>query len=263
MNAMPRLAVIGFGAMAKALIRILSEHAPAIAVGAALMPKHESPPCGLHVVQTVRQLIDWRPTLVVECAGHSAIHDHLPALLGAGIPVVVASVGALADPSLRDRLAEASERGGGRVILPSGAIGGVDVLRAAGEHGLTSVTYTGRKPPLAWLGTPAESFDLDHLRVPTQIFEGSASEAARLYPKNANVTATIALAGLGFERTAVRLFADPTIAQNEHEIEASGAFGTFCITLRNVPLSDNPKTSLLAALSLGDAVRRETRLRPF
>jgi aspartate dehydrogenase len=117
------------------------------------------------------------------------------------------------------------------------------------------VRYTGRKPPLAWAGTPAEEGrDLAALKSQEPVFTGNASQAVRLFPKNANVTAAIALAGVGFERTLVTLIADPAIALNQHEIEAEGSFGRFRIVLENRPLTGNPKTSELAALSVAQAV---------
>jgi aspartate dehydrogenase len=160
-------------------------------------------------------------------------------------------VGALATPGLLERLKAAAVRGRAKLILPAGAVAGIDAIRAARLAGLDSVEYLSRKPPLAWRGTPAEkSVDLEGLREAATFYDGNAGEAARNYPQNANVAATVALAGLGLEATRVKLVADPAARGNRHEITASGAFGRLEIAIEGRPLPGNPKTSMLAALSL-------------
>lgn len=195
--------------------------------------------------------------LMVDCAGHAALAEHGPALLSRGLDLMTVSVGALADPALYDALVSAAEAGGARLHLASGAIGALDCLQAARIGGLDAVTYTGRKPPAGWKGSPAETrLDLDRVDAPAVHFEGSARQAAIAYPKNANVAAAVALAGIGLDATTVRLIADPTIAANIHEVRAEGAFGSFAFRIDGRALPGNPRSSALAAMSVCAAIER-------
>jgi aspartate dehydrogenase len=143
----------------------------------------------------------------------------------------------------------------GKLMIPAGAIAGVDALAAARLGGLDRVRYTSRKAPQAWRGTHAEKLcDLEAIDQAVEFYRGNAGDAARLFPQNANVAATIALAGLGFDRTEVSLSADPDAPGNVHVIEAEGAFGELRVEIQGRPLADNPKTSTLAALSVLRAI---------
>jgi aspartate dehydrogenase len=192
----------------------------------------------------------------VECAGHEAVKAHVPAVLKRGIDVILVSMGSLAEPGLPEMLEAAAAAGGAQLMLVPGAVAGIDALAAAKPYGLDEVLYTGRKPPIGWKDTPAEKVvNLDRLEKAATIFEGTAREAARTYPKNANVAATIGIAGLGLDRTRVRLIADPGVDRNVHSLRAEGTFGLLEMTIANKPLADNPKTSALAAYSAVRALR--------
>ena len=208
----------------------------------------------VQVVDQYEKLTDM-PELAVECAGHAAVAEFGEACLTSGADFLVTSVGALTDTLLLQRLERASRTHMGKLMIPAGAIAGIDALAAARYGGLERVRYVSRKLPEAWRGTPAEKLcDLGALKASTEFYTGNAGEAARLFPQNANVAATIALAGLGFEKTQVSLNADPAAPGNMHVIEAEGGFGRLHVEIEGKPLAENPKTSTLAALSVLRAI---------
>ncbi len=248
---MRKLTLIGYGAIGRSLFERLQGHA-GILVDSIVVPQASMAEVQAAVGEGVKVVAEVPDDtyLLLECAGHSALTTHVLQALERGVECAVLSVGALSEAGLPEKLADAAKRGGAQLHLLPGAIGGIDAISAARLAGLHSVTYTGRKPPQGWRGTPAEKVvDLDKLTEPTVILKATAREAARLYPKNANVAATISLAGLGLDDTQVRLIADPTVAENVHEIDVRGEFGEMQLTMRGKPLADNPKTSALTVLS--------------
>jgi aspartate dehydrogenase len=245
------LTLIGFGAIGRSVYQRMLGHVGVrithIVVSEAKVAALQAE-LGLGV--TVTHLVPETTPLVLECAGHTALTAHVLPALQRGTECAVLSIGALAEPGLPEQLQAAAEQGGTQLHLLAGAIGGIDAISAARQAGLDSVTYIGRKPPAGWRGSPAEALvNLDALTEPTVILEATAREAARLYPKNANVAATLSLAGVGLDKTRVRLIADPGVTENIHEFEAKGAFGEMQLRLRGKPLADNPKTSALTVLS--------------
>lgn len=251
-----RIGIIGFGAIGQTLYRMLGEHLPALEVVGVVdradrQQELSAQLPGMLVASRVEDLLALKPALVIECAGHVGLKASGPAVLAAGSDLLVASVGALADEALEKVLLDAAAQGGGKLRIPAGALGGLDVLGAARFAGLDSVTYISNKAPRAWKGTPAEGMvDLDALTEATVFFEGDARQAALMFPQNANVAAATALAGIGFERTRVQLRADPAATGNRHRILASGAFGEIDVAILGKVLPENPKTSMLAPYSL-------------
>ena len=206
---------------------------------------------GIAIFDDLQEFLAAEPTIVAECAGHSAVDQYGDTILRAGIDLMVVSIGSLSDPARYDRLVISAREGDAHIVLPAGAVGAVDALAAAKIGGLNRVKYRSRKPPEAWLGTPAEEVcDLRNLKKPHTFYRGKAREAALLFPKNANVAATVALAGLGFDKTEVELCADPSAPGNIHEIEADGLAGSFRIEIHGKPIPENIRTSMLTAFSV-------------
>ena len=205
-------------------------------------------------VDRLDALLSLEPDIVAECAGHGAMREFGSGVLAHGTDLLCASVGVLADKGFATELARATKHPA-RLLIPSGAIAGIDGLLAARTAGLQRVTYTSVKPPAAWQGTPAESkLTGTASRQRTIFFEGSAREAAIQYPQNANVGATVAFAGLGLDRTIVRLVSDSQVSGPLGIIEADGDFGSFRFEILAYA-SRNPKTSTLTAHSIVMALR--------
>lgn len=261
---MRKIAIIGYGAVAAYLSAALRDSDTDI-VAALARPGREAAARSVLRCDTVLTRAEALPSgldCVVDCGGHAALRAHGATILAAGTDLITVSLGALADADLHRDLIQAAEAGQSRLHLATGAIGGLDALSAAAAGRLERVTYTGRKPPAGWAGSPAETtLDLSTLDAPGMHFDGTARDCALAYPKNANVAAAVALAGLGMDATRARLIADPAIDRNVHEITAEGDFGRFTFTIEGRGLPDNPKSSALTAMSLVHALaRRHTRV---
>lgn len=262
-----RVAVIGVGSIGRYLIEGIGKGLAGPMSMAAIADVPGTEPqlievagrAGCPYTTDPLQLLAHTPDLVVEAASQAAVRQYAVALLEGGVDVMLMSVGALADPVLMERIARTAARGGRRVHLPAGAIGGLDVLRAAALDHLEEVTLVTSKPPRALAGAPffeTHPIDLGAITERTVIFEGSAAEAVRLFPANVNVAAALSLAGIGAERTRIQVVADPALDRNVHEVIARGSFGEMRLRVANVPSPANPKTSFLACLSGLATLRR-------
>ncbi|HOR13802.1 MAG TPA: DUF108 domain-containing protein, partial [Clostridia bacterium] len=165
--------------------------------GAELARKHKIP-----LVRDVQEMIQKQPDVILESASHESVETYAERILLSGIGFIPMSLGALVDDRLLKRLQSAAEKGNSLFIIPSGGIGGLDAISAAALMGLDEVTMTTRKPPEAWKHISAvenTGIDLDALKEPYLLFEGSARECVKEYPQNINIAAALSLAGVGFD----------------------------------------------------------------
>lgn len=250
-----RIAIIGYGAIGRELAGELVARGDEVAIvlrsGSAAKV---DPTC--MVVHDLDALAGFGPALCVEAAGPEAVRQWGAGALGLGAPLLLSSVGALHDEDLRGSLVAAAEAAGTRLYLPSGALAGLDYVRAAKGAGDLRIAYESRKPPAAWadelarLGHPPEPEEV------VTLLGGNAREAAARYPANLNVAATLALAGTGFEATEVRVVVDPKASGNTHAITVESELGRLALTVANRSSPDNPKTSWIVSRSLLAAIEQ-------
>ena len=191
-----------------------------------------------------------RADIVVEAAPAAVFEQIAVPALTAGRIFIPSSVGALLP---RMHLVELARQHGARIVVPTGALLGLDAVRAAAEGEVSSVTIESRKHPRGWVGAPylvKHGIDVLAMNAPTVIFEGNAYDAAAGFPANVNVAAALALAGIGPERTTVRLWADPGVDRNIHTIKVEAAAARLTMTVENVPSESNPRTGKLTPLSV-------------
>ena len=176
--------------------------------------------------------------LILECAAPVSVKEYAPKVLSHGIDMIVMSIGALMDNEFYKELESLAKQNNAKIHLPSGAIVGLDGIKAVAKFGLKEVSLVTRKSPKS-LGKDIDSEEV--------LFEGKASQAVKEFPLNINVAATISIACQ--KDIDVKIIVDPNVDRNVHEITAKGDFGEFKTTTMNYPCAANPKTSMLAALS--------------
>ena len=184
--------------------------------------------------------------LILESASQAAVRDSVPQILESGTDVIIMSVGALLDENFKSQLESIAKKSGAKIYLPTGAITGIDTVKAAKMGEIESVSLITRKPPI--------SLGLDECEEEIVLFDGKASDAVKEFPKNINVSSTLSLAS-GMDAD-VKIIADPDIDRNTHEIHLKGTFGEFVTVTSNVSSPDNPKTSLLAAYSAASLLNK-------
>ncbi|MCC3357794.1 aspartate dehydrogenase [Bacillus sp. REN16] len=254
------IGLIGAGAIAHFLLKEINQkHHEDLQITSILVRNKEKyqllePKFGVKLFTDLNAFLDSEIDIVVEAANIHAVKTLLPSVIKKKDAVLI-SIGALADEALLTEISILVNKYKHSVYLPSGAIGGLDLLQNAHALGtVSSVSLTTRKPA----GSLIEEA-IDEAKV---VFEGKAIEAIKQFPKNMNVSIVLSLAGLGIEKTTVSLVADPHIEKNIHQVDITGDFGEATFTITNNPLPENPKTSYLAAMSiLGTLQRMNGKLR--
>jgi len=255
-----RVAVAGLGTIGRVVARRLADGMPGLTLACAAARDRakakawleaEGIDCPLVEIDAFPALAD----LAVECAPASLLEQICRPMLEAGKTVMVLSAGALLPRA--DLMALAKARGG-QIIVPTGALLGLDAVTAAAEGSIRMVRMTTRKPPGGLAGAPyleAHDISVDNLSEPKCVFRGTAREAAAGFPANVNVAAALSLAGIGPEATSTEIWADPTVDRNCHTIEVEADSARFTLRIENVP-SENPKTGRITALSVVAALRK-------
>ena len=255
-----RIAIAGLGAIGKAVARRLTDGLPglklaAIATGNAAKAKDwlaaQKIDCPIVELEEFPKHAD----LAIECAPAALLERICKPMLQAGKQVMVLSCGALLP---RPDLVELAKAHGGRILVPTGALLGLDAVAAAAEGIIHSVKMTTRKPPAGLIGAPhlvKNNISVEGLNTAKLVFSGTAREAAAGFPANVNVAAALALAGVGPDRTSIDIWADPAVTRNCHTIEVDSDSARFTLAIENIP-SENPKTGKNVALSVIAALRK-------
>jgi aspartate dehydrogenase len=259
-NTVSRVAIAGLGPIGTRLARALDEGIDGLtlaAVSSANIEKHRGwldklakRPATLPI-EALADAAD----IVVECAPSRLVRAIVEPVVSRGKTAVVLSVGALLENE--DLITLAKEKGG-QIVVPTGALIGLDAMTAAAVGTIHSVQMVTRKPLKGLEGAPylvEHNIEISDIKTPLKIFDGTARQAARGFPANLNVAVALSLAGIGADRTRVEIWADPTVTRNTHRIEVDSDSARFSMTIENIP-SENPKTGLITALSVIACLRK-------
>ena len=260
-NTSRRVAVVGLGSIGRKIVEALDQGIDGLvltAVSAQDLAKHGDFLARLKrspVVLPIEEL-GAAADIVIECAPSKLVRSIVIPFVSNGKTAIVLSVGALLENE--DLIALARENGG-QIVVPTGALIGLDAVTAAAEGNIQSVRMVTRKPLNGLAGAPylvENNIDIAGITEPLKIFEGTARDAAKGFPANLNVAVALSLAGLGPDRTTLQIWADPTVTRNVHRVEVESDSARFSMTIENIP-SDNPKTGRITALSVIAYLRKQ------
>jgi aspartate dehydrogenase len=256
---MKTVAIGGLGAIGLPLARALDAGVEGLTLLAVAARDHTKAEANLANFRTRPRIVPLdalaQADIVVEAAPAALFDQIAGPAIAQGKIFVVASAGALLP---RLHLVDRARTSGARIIVPTGALLGLDAVRAAAEGKVDSITMVTRKPPAGLAGAPyleRHGIDLSNLNAPLRVFQGNAFDAAEGFPANVNVAAALALAGIGPMRTQVEIWADPGVTRNTHTIQVEAAAARFTMTIENVPSEGNPRTGKLTALSVLTCLR--------
>jgi aspartate dehydrogenase len=255
-----RVAVVGLGAIGTSIVEALDRGIDGLvlaAVSAQNPDKHRERLAGLTRMPSVlpiEELAD-AADMVIECAPGKLLRSIVAPFVTSGKTAIVLSAGALLD---NEDLVELAKQNGGQIVVPTGALIGLDAVTAAAVGTIHSVRMVTRKPVRGLAGAPyivENNIDIERITEPLRIFEGTAREAARGFPANLNVAVALSLAGIGPDRTRLEIWADPALTRNTHRIEVDSDSARFSMSIENIP-SENPKTGRITALSVIACLRK-------
>ena len=256
-----RVAVVGLGAIGRAVVTALDRGMDGLvlaAVAAGDPGKHRdflaglSKPPSVLPIDGLAEVAD----IVIECAPAALLRSIVEPFVSRGKTAIILSVGALLT---NDDLIEVAKQNGGQIVVPTGALIGLDAVTAAAEGEIRSVRMVTRKPVRGLAGAPyivENNIDIESITEPLKIFDGSAREAAIGFPANLNVAVALSLAGIGPDRTRLEIWADPALTRNVHRVEVDADSASFAMTIENIP-SENPKTGRITALSVIAYLRKQ------
>jgi aspartate dehydrogenase len=256
-----RVAVAGLGPIGKRVVEALDKGMNGLVLTAVSVQSPEKHRDWLNALKTPPKILSIEALsdvadMVVECAPSKLVRSIVAPFVGSGKTAVVLSAGALLE---NDDLIELAKQHGGQIVVPTGALIGLDAVTAAAVGTIHSVRMVTRKPVRGLAGAPyivENNIDIERITEPLKIFEGSAREAAKGFPANLNVAVALSLAGIGPDRTQLQIWADPALTRNMHRVEVESDSASFSMSIENIP-SENPKTGLITALSVIAYLRKQ------